>query len=119
MNNNMENSVASKEFLFGEEIQWEVVGEGVKRKILAFDNRVMLVNVHFEAGAIGALHEHYHTQVTYVAKGRFDVTINGITKTLKEGDSFYIPPHAIHGVLCLEEGMLTDVFSPMREDFMK
>ncbi|WP_031453748.1 cupin domain-containing protein [Flavobacterium chungangense] len=115
----MESSVTSNEFLFGEEIQWEVVGEGVKRKILAFDSRVMLVNVYFETGAIGALHEHYHTQVTYVAKGKFDVTINGVTKLLKEGDSFYIPPHAIHGVLCVEEGMLTDVFSPMREDFMK
>lgn len=115
----MESSVTSNEFLFGEEIEWEVVGEGVKRKILAFDNRAMLVNVYFETGAIGALHEHYHTQVTYVAKGKFDVTINGITKMLKEGDSFYIPPHAIHGVLCVEEGMLIDVFSPMREDFMK
>jgi len=115
----MENAVASSEFLFGDEIPWEVVGEGIKRKILAFDNRVMLVNVHFEKGAIGVLHEHYHTQVTYVSSGAFDVTINDVTKTLKEGDSFYIPPHAIHGVLCLEEGMLTDVFSPMREDFMK
>ncbi len=109
----------SKEFIKGDEIEWEAVGEGVKRKILAFDERVMLVNVYFETGAIGALHEHYHTQVTYVAKGKFDVTINGVTQLLQEGDSFYIPPHAIHGVLCVEEGMLTDVFSPMREDFMK
>lgn len=114
----MQEFGSSKEFLFGNEIPWEIVGEGVKRKILAFDDRVMLVNVQFETGAIGSLHEHYHTQVTYVAKGKFDVTINGVTKMLQEGDSFYIPPHAIHGVLCLEEGMLTDVFSPIREDFM-
>jgi quercetin dioxygenase-like cupin family protein len=104
----MESFGTSKEFIKGDEIPWEVVGEGIKRKILAFDNRVMLVNVHFEKGAIGVLHEHYHTQVTYVSSGAFDVTINDVTKALKEGDSFYIPPHAIHGVLC-----------PMREDFMK
>lgn len=113
------NIGTSKEFIKGDDIEWEVVGEGIKRKILAFDDRVMLVNVHFETGGIGVLHEHYHTQVTYVASGKFDVTINGVTETLKEGDSFYIPPHTIHGVVCLESGMLTDVFGPAREDFLK
>ena len=37
---------------------------------------------------------------------------------LKAGDSFYARPHAIHGVLCLEAGMLVDVFSPVRGDFI-
>ena len=32
---------------------------------------------------------------------------------------FYVPPHAIHGAVCLEAGVLIDVFSPMREDFIK
>ncbi|WP_276380799.1 cupin domain-containing protein [Flavobacterium sp. H4147] len=108
----------SKEFIKGDEIEWEVVGEGIKRKILAFDDRVMLVNVHFEKGGIGVLHDHYHSQLTYIASGKFDVTISGVTQTLQQGDSFYIPPHAVHGVVCLEEGMLTDVFSPAREDFL-
>jgi quercetin dioxygenase-like cupin family protein len=115
----MHSSGTSKEFIKGDEIEWEVVGEGIKRKILAYNDQAMLVNVHFEKGAIGVLHEHYHTQVTYISSGTFDVTISGVTETLKEGDSFYIPPHAIHGVLCLESGTLTDVFSPMREDFLK
>lgn len=115
----MQSFGTSKEFIKGDEIEWEVVGEGVKRKIMAFDDKAMLVSVHFEKGAIGVLHEHYHTQVTYISSGKFDVTISDVTKTLKEGDSFYIPPHAIHGVVCLESGILIDVFSPIREDFMK
>ncbi len=114
----MENSVASKEFLFGEEIQWEVVGEGVKRKILAFDNRVMLVNVHFEAGAIGALHEHYHTQVTYVASGVFKFTTDGETKVVRTGDGVYMKPGVLHGCECVEAGVLIDTFNPVREDFL-
>ncbi|MCD0466157.1 cupin domain-containing protein [Flavobacterium sp. ENC] len=115
----MQSSGTSKEFIKGDEIEWEVVGEGIKRKILAYNDQAMLVNVHFEKGAIGVLHEHYHTQVTYISSGAFAVTISGVTETLKAGDSFYIPPHAIHGVLCLESGTLTDVFSPAREDFLK
>ncbi|MFI8379175.1 MULTISPECIES: cupin domain-containing protein [unclassified Leeuwenhoekiella] len=109
---------ASKEFLLGDEIAWETVGDGVKRKIKGYDDTIMMVQVDFKKGSIGPMHEHHHAQVTYVVKGSFDVTIGGETKTLKSGDSFYIPPHVLHGALCTEDGMLIDVFSPIREDFM-
>lgn len=115
----MQTFGASAEFLLGDEIEWEVVGEGVKRKILGYDDKIMLVHVNFEKGSIGPMHEHYHSQVTYVESGQFEVTIDGNTKTLKAGDCFYIPPHALHGALCIESGVLIDVFSPIREDFMK
>lgn len=106
-------------FFKEEETQWEVVGEGVQRQIVGFDDRVMMVNVKFEKGAIGPLHNHHHTQVTHIAVGTFEVTIEEETRILKKGDSFYIPSNKIHGVVCLEEGILIDVFSPMREDFIK
>lgn len=114
----MQSFGASKEFLKDEELEWEVVADGIKRKIMGYDDSIMMVNVLFEKGAIGTLHKHYHSQVTNVAKGLFQVTINNVTKVMKEGDCFYIPPHVIHGVLCLEKGLLIDVFSPIREDFM-
>ena len=110
---------ASTNFIFGDDLEWETVGEGLKRKIMGYDDKIMLVKVHFEVGAVGILHEHYHSQVTYVESGAFDVTIDGETKTLVGGDSFYIPPHALHGAICRESGVLIDVFSPIREDFME
>ena len=72
----------------------------------------------FEKGAIGSTHEHYHSQVSYVGSGVFDITIDGLTQKLKKGDSFYVPPNTLHGALCIEAGELIDVFSPIREDFM-
>lgn len=115
----MQSFGASKEFIKDGELEWEVVGEGIKRKIMGYNDTIMMVNVLFEKGAVGTLHEHYHSQVTNVAKGAFEVTIDNVTKVLNEGDCFYIPPHVIHGVLCLEDGLLIDVFSPIREDFMR
>ena len=109
---------SSKEFVFGEDMDWEVVGEGVKRKIMTYDDKIMLVKVHFEEGGIGYKHEHYHSQVTYIESGKFDFSIGDETKTVKAGDSVYIPPHVIHGAVCTESGVLIDVFSPIREDFM-
>ena len=41
---------ASKEFIKGEDVDWEVVGEGLKRKIMGYDDKIMLVKVHFEIG---------------------------------------------------------------------
>lgn len=105
-------------FFKAQEQAWEAVGEGITRQITGYDASIMMVKVTFEKGAIGALHAHPHTQTTYVASGRFEVTIKGQNQTLKEGDSFYAPSDAEHGVVCLEAGMLIDVFSPMREDFM-
>lgn len=115
----MQTFGASKEFIKDDEFEWEGVGEGIKRKIMGYDDVIMMVNVSFEKGAVGTPHEHYHSQVTNVAKGKFEVTINNVTKIMKQGDCFYIPPHIVHGVVCLEEGLLIDVFSPIREDFMQ
>ena len=108
----------STPFYLDNETPWEDLGNGVSRKICGYDDKIMLVKVKFEVGAIGPLHEHYHSQVTYVESGVFEASINGVKQVLKAGDSFYAQPHAIHGVLCIEAGILVDVFSPVREDFI-
>ena len=100
-------------------MEWESVDEGVKRKIMGYDDKIMLVRVLFDKGGIGSVHEHYHSQVTYVASGAFEINIDGVRQTLEEGDSFYVPPNTLHGAKCLEAGELIDVFSPIREDFIE
>ena len=106
-------------FIEDSSIEWETVGEGITRKILGYDANLMIVKVKFEQGAIGTLHQHYHAQMTHIQGGAFEVEIGGVKKILKDGDGFYATPNVIHGVVCLEPGMLIDVFNPMREDFIK
>ncbi|MEM6378437.1 MAG: cupin domain-containing protein [Bacteroidota bacterium] len=110
---------ASKEFLFGDEIEWEVIDDKLRRQIMGYDDKIMLVKVEFKAGGVGQLHEHYHSQVTYVESGEFKMTIGDEVKTIKAGDSYYIPPHVMHGCVCTKDGVLIDVFSPHREDFLE
>jgi quercetin dioxygenase-like cupin family protein len=105
-------------FIGNETIEWEKVGDGLRRKIMAFDESLMLVKVDFEKGSVGTLHHHYHTQISHVEKGVFEIEINGEKKILKAGDAFIVPPNVVHGAVCLEAGVLIDVFSPMREDFV-
>ncbi len=99
--------------------EWETMAPGVTRKILGYDDALMMVVVKFETGAIGALHHHPHRQVSYVAAGKFDAEIDGVKRTIKAGDCFFVAPDLEHGVVALEPGMLIDVFAPAREDFLK
>jgi len=109
----------SELFVMNENIPWENVGEGVRRKILGYDKDLMLVLVEFKKGSIGYVHKHYHTQVSYLVSGSFEVTIGSEKKIQKAGDCYFLPPHIEHGVVALEDSSLIDVFTPHREDFIK
>jgi quercetin dioxygenase-like cupin family protein len=115
----METTATPEVFIYEKNIPWEVVGEGVRRKIIAYDEKMMLVRVEFETGGIGKVHQHPHIQITHVESGVFETEIAGEKKILKAGDAFYIPTMVWHGVVCQEAGVLIDAFSPMREDFLK
>lgn len=97
---------------------WATVAEGVRRQVLTHDEHTMLVNVAFDRGSIGARHQHVHTQLSYVESGVFSVRVGDEEQVLRAGDSFYISSEVWHGVECLEAGMLLDVFSPARPDFL-
>ncbi len=101
-----------------EEVDLEPVAEGLERKILAYDKDIMTVENHFQPGAIGAMHSHPHTQITYVVSGKFCFTIDGEMKIVTAGDAMLKTNSVPHGCVCLEEGILLDIFTPMREDFV-
>lgn len=108
----------STNFQFGGALPWEDAGPGVQRQLLGYDEKLMLIRVRFEAGAVGAMHSHPHSQVTYVESGRFAMTIGDETREIGVGDGYRVPPGAVHGITCLEPGVLVDAFSPLREDFL-
>jgi len=114
----MGTSETIKVFIENDTISWEQMDKGVKRKIMAWDDNLMMVKVDFEKGGVGTVHQHYHSQITHIESGVFEVEIDGIKKVLSAGDGFYIPPNILHGAVCLEAGVLIDVFSPMREEFV-
>jgi len=111
-------SATGEAFIHSKEIDWEQTGKEVERKILGYDDEVMMVAVKFAEGAVGAPHHHIHRQISYVASGRFEVTINDVKKILEKGDCFFVAPDLVHGVVALEEGILVDVFTPARQDFL-
>ncbi|MCM1094456.1 MAG: cupin domain-containing protein [Lachnospiraceae bacterium] len=106
-------------FQIEKEMTWEPAGEGVTRQIMGYDGQIMMVKVKFEKGGIGTIHTHFHSQVTYVVSGKFELTIGDEKRVIAAGDGYYVAPDVPHGCVCLEEGVLIDTFSPMRLDFLK
>jgi len=95
------------------------LGGGVTRRVLAYLPGEMMVEVGFEEGAQGAPHRHPHTQCTYVKEGEFVFTVEGREFAVGPGDTLAFAPNEEHGCVCKRRGAVIDVFTPMREDFLK
>lgn len=107
-----------KLFAIPGDTEWADLGNGNRRRVLIHLPELMQVEFGFDKGAVGALHSHPHIQVSYVAEGRFEVTIGGETQVVGAGGSFIVPSGVEHGVVALEAGRLVDVFTPHRADFL-
>lgn len=101
------------------DIPYTELGGGVRRKILSYDKNMMAVQVDFDKDAVGAMHSHPHTQISYVLEGEFRATIGEEVRIIVKGDTYITDTDVPHGVVCLKKGTLLDIFTPMREDFVK
>lgn len=53
-----------------------------------------------------------------MVSGVFEFEINGEKRIVKAGDTMLKLNGVEHGCVCLKEGVLLDIFNPMREDFV-
>ena len=109
----------SGNFIFENQTECVRINEKMRRQVLGYDEKMMLVKIEFKAGGIGYAHQHEHCQCTYVVSGAFEFQIGEETRLVKAGDGLYMEPNVLHGVKCIEEGVLIDTFSPIRLDFLK
>lgn len=75
--NKLTEHMRSKEILLANEMKWEQIGEGVFRQILGHDDSILMVKIKFEKDAIGAVHDHFHSQVTHILSGKFEFELEG------------------------------------------
>jgi quercetin dioxygenase-like cupin family protein len=96
-------------------------GEKSTRRVLIHGPALMLVEFRFQKGGVGTPHKHEeHEQVGYIAKGSFEITVDGQTRTVHTGDTYYAAKNVVHGVVALEEdSVIIDAFTPPRADFLK
>ena len=107
---------------------------GIVRRTLGWGDRMLIAEVTLAAGGQLASHSHPHEQVGYVAQGRIELTLAAgstadasagstadasasQTAVLVAGDSYTIPGGVTHSATALEDSVVVDVFSPVRDEY--
>ena len=106
-------------FVCAADVEIEDLGGGIKRQMLGYGPDIMNCRLWFASGSAGDIHDHFHSQTSYIESGLFVAHVDGEDWKVGPGDSVYIPPNVRHGVTCIEAGSLIDSFSPARQDFLK
>lgn len=102
----------------------EELGGGVSRQMIVGE-RLMVCRLRFAPQVVTQAHDHPHEQVTLVERGRVRFILgtgDGGTeeRIAQAGDVLHFPSGVWHGATMLdEEVVLIDIFTPLREDFLK
>src|SRR5262245_55953235 len=80
----------------------EQISEGIRRQMVVGKN-VMVCRFTFDPFVVTDVHSHHHEQITLVAAGRVQFTIDGKSVVAASGDVLYFPSNFKHGATMLEE----------------
>ena len=82
--------------------------------------RIMMGLIDIAPGAEIPDHTHPHEQCGRVLSGAFNLTIDGETRLVREGDHYVIPPGVPHSATGTASASLAlDIWSPIREDYLE
>jgi quercetin dioxygenase-like cupin family protein len=91
----------------------------IQMKTLVYGDRTLMTEFLLEQDAVLPRHKHPHEQTGYLVSGRVDLTIGDETHHLSAGDSWCIPGSVEHSVIARESSVAIEVFSPVREDYLR
>lgn len=96
----------------------EVLNPLVSRQVLHAAH-ITMARLSMKQGAVVPEHHHINEQISTIERGRLRFVIAGEELILATGESVVIPPNVPHKVDALEDSVAIDVFSPVREDWIK
>src|SRR5579864_6011307 len=78
-----------------------------------------IARLKIRKGAVVPLHQHVNEQITILERGKLRFVIGDEERIVNAGETLDIPPNAPHMVEALEDSVATDLFSPVREDWIR
>ena len=101
-----------------EESGYREIVEGVLMKTLVHGEKTHLIESKLKKGSVHKLHSHPHEQTGYVVSERLMMTIGDEKREAEAGDSWSIPGGVEHSGEILEDSVVVEVFSPVREEYL-
>lgn len=78
-----------------------------------------VARIRLSEGAVVPLHQHANEQICMVEKGALRFVVDGGEQVVRAGEALCISPNAPHLAEALEDSIVTDLFSPVREDWIR
>jgi quercetin dioxygenase-like cupin family protein len=98
-------------------IEPEQINASIARRYITGD-RVTIARFDLKRGGVVPRHAHENEQVSIVLSGALLFKIDGREVTVKGGEALQIPGNVPHEVEVLEDALVFDVFSPVRQDWI-
>ena len=97
----------------------EKLEKGIERQMVVGE-KIMICRLKFAPFVVTPAHRHPHEQMTLVIKGKVRFILDNKERLVSAGEVLHFPSNYWHGATMLdEEVVLIDIFSPIREDFLK
>ena len=98
---------------------YRTVASGIRMKTLCHGSATLMTEFRLLGGATLPPHSHPHEQTGYLVTGHIALTIGGQTHDVRPGDSWCIPSGVEHGAAILQDSVAVEVFSPVRQDYLR
>ncbi len=95
----------------------EAIGQSIGRRFITGE-RMTVCRFDLKRGGIVPRHSHDHEQISCVLSGALKFDIDGEEVVVRAGEVMQIPSWVPHGVDVLEDAVVIDVFSPVRQDWL-
>lgn len=92
--------------------------EGVQLSTLVHGEKTLMGEFNIARGSAIPPHSHPHEQTGFMVSGKLRFKVEDEVLEVGTGDSWCIPGGVEHGVDALEDSVVIEVFSPVREDYL-
>ena len=92
--------------------------EGIKLKSLTHGEKTHLMEFRLAKGSVLPEHSHHHEQIGYLVSGGLLFNVNGERFEAGPGDSWSIAGDLPHSAEALDDCVVIEIFSPVREDYL-
>ncbi len=94
------------------------LADGIEMRNLVNGPTTMMVRFHLAAGSALPPHSHPHEQTGVLLSGRARFTIAGESSEVGPGDAWCVPGGTEHAFDALDDCVVIEVFSPVREEYL-
>jgi quercetin dioxygenase-like cupin family protein len=100
------------------QIEKEQMSPVLARQVIHGEN-ITVARLFLRAGCSVPEHSHHNEQISMIEQGTVKFVIGGVEQLAKAGQVMRIPPHVPHSAQALEDSVAVDLFSPIREDWIR